>query len=122
MKSINPATEETLQEFNKHTAQEIEVTLCEAQNAYLSWQKVKLEDRAKLVSSLGRLLKNRKEECAKIITIEMGKPYVQSEAELEKCAWLCDYYAEHAEIFLADKTIKTDNEKSYIKVAAVSAW
>jgi succinate-semialdehyde dehydrogenase/glutarate-semialdehyde dehydrogenase len=74
------------------------------------------------------LLRARKEKYARIMALEMGKPIVQGEAEAEKCAWTCDYYAEHAEAFLADQLRETDASRSYIRfeplgpVLAIMPW
>jgi succinate-semialdehyde dehydrogenase / glutarate-semialdehyde dehydrogenase len=64
--------------------------------------------------NLAKVLKNNKQQCAKIITEEMGKPITQSYAELDKCVWLCEYYSEYAESFLRDEIIPTEFRKSFI--------
>ena len=76
----------------------------------------------------GRILRGRKEKYARTMSLEMGKPIVQGEAEIEKCAWGCDYYAEHAEAFLADQPRQTEASRSYIgfdplgPVLAIMPW
>jgi acyl-CoA reductase-like NAD-dependent aldehyde dehydrogenase len=77
---------------------------------------------------LGRVMRRNREEYARIITEEMGKPVRQSLAEVEKCAWVCDYYAEHAEVFLRDELIPTEFRKSFVSfeplgvVASIMPW
>ena len=66
-------------------------------------EKHRFSERATYMRSLGRIMRKNKEQYAKIITEEMGKPLRQSIAEIEKCAWVCDYYSEHAEPFLRDE-------------------
>src|SRR5438093_7238175 len=76
----------------------------------------------------GRLLRERKTQHARTMALEMGKPLMQGEAEAEKCAWVCDYYAEHAERFLADEPREADASRSYVRfdpigpVLAIMPW
>src|SRR5438093_2252661 len=76
----------------------------------------------------GRLLRERKTQHARTMALEMGKPLMQGEAEAEKCAWVCDYYAEHAERFLADEPRETDASKAFVRfdpigpVLAIMPW
>src|SRR3989475_9759698 len=87
-----------------------------------------LAHRAKLVREAARLLRERKSQHARTMALEMGKPLPQGEAEAEKCAWVCDYYAEHAERFLADEPRETDASKAFVRsdpigpVLAIMPW
>ena len=80
------------------------------------------------MKNAAKILHERKEEFAKLMTLEMGKPILQSKAEVEKCAWVCDYYADNAEKFLANEIIKTEFSKSYVSfqplgvVLAIMPW
>ncbi len=83
--------------------------------AFDSWRKVSLTDRCKLIKKAGQVLRENIEEYAKMITLEMGKPIVESRAEVNKCALVCDYYADNAIAFLADEVISTEADKSFVQ-------
>ncbi len=99
-----------------------------AQTAFHAWRKIPLKERSGLLSEAGKILLSEKEDYARLITEEMGKPIGQGRAEIEKCAWVCKYYAENAEAFLEPKMVKTDAGKSYISyepegvLLAVMPW
>src|SRR6185503_1020307 len=96
--------------------------------AFLEWRTQPWSRRSALMHKAAAELRARQSEYAAIMTREMGKPIVQSEAEVEKCAVTCDYYAEHAEAFLAEQTRETDASRSYVRfdplgaVLAVMPW
>lgn len=126
--SINPATEEILKEYNEMNSAEIEKIIFDVHSEYLNWKKTDFKYRSKKMKKAADVLRNKKEEFAKIISLEMGKPIAQSRAEAEKCAWVCDYFAESAEKFLQDEIIKTDAQKSFVTyqplgvILAVMPW
>ncbi|MCG6913023.1 NAD-dependent succinate-semialdehyde dehydrogenase [bacterium BMS3Abin03] len=128
LQSINPYTEEVIKTYPEHSRQEIENIIESADKAFLSWQKVEFKERSALMKKAGNVLRKKKDEFGEIMTLEMGKPIEQSIAEVEKCAWVCDYYSENAERFLSDELIETDASKSYISyrplgvVLAVMPW
>ena len=128
IKSENPYTGEIVAEFKELTKPEIEKALDAANQRFKSWRKTGFKERADLMRSAAAELKKNKQEYAEDITMEMGKPITQSMAEIEKCAWVCEYYAENAEKQLAHKQIKTDAVKSYVSyepigvVLAVMPW
>lgn len=128
IKSINPATEEVLQSFNEMSDEEISGIIYKSHSAYLDWQNTAFSERAFKMHCAAKELRRRADEIATIMTLEMGKPIAQSRGEVEKCAWVCDYYAENAEKFLQDEIIKTDASKSYASyrplgiVLAVMPW
>src|ERR1700722_2539930 len=107
-KSINPATEELVAEYPEHTPRQVERRLRAAESAFEGWRKVRFEQRAPHMKSAAMLLRSRREELAKLMTREMGKPIVQSEVEIDKCADACDYFAENAERMLVDEKIVSD--------------
>ncbi|GGZ31106.1 succinate-semialdehyde dehydrogenase [Echinicola pacifica] len=106
MKSINPYSGELLQEFQDHTEEQVENAIKNGQSAYLSWRSTPLSERASLMGKAAEVLRSRKEKYAKIISLEMGKVITESRSEVEKCAMVCDYYAEKSEEFLADEPIE----------------
>ncbi|HZO75493.1 MAG TPA: NAD-dependent succinate-semialdehyde dehydrogenase [Ktedonobacteraceae bacterium] len=128
IQSINPATEEILETFELFNQAQINDALEQAYQARLSWRKTSFAERSALLHRLARYLRDRKEELARAATLEMGKPIVEAEAEIEKCAWNCDFYAENAEKFLADEHVKTNATESYISfqplgvVLALMPW
>ncbi|WP_069131306.1 aldehyde dehydrogenase family protein [Rhodohalobacter halophilus] len=128
MKSINPATGEVIAEYQPHTNAEVDQILNNSEEAFREWQSVPFSERSDLLKRAGEILRNRKAEFAKLMTLEMGKPIAGAEAEVEKCAWVCDYYAENGESFLADQIIETDAKKSFVTfrplgtVLAVMPW
>ena len=126
--SKNPYTGEEIASVKEFTKKEIDNALDAANNRFESWKKTDFKDRSKLMLQAAVELKTNKKEYAETITREMGKPISQSIAEVVKCAWVCEYYAENAEKHLARETIKTDAHKSYISyepigvVLAVMPW
>jgi len=98
--TINPATEEPIAEYQTMTPVEIEAILQASRRDALSWRKVSLLERSLQMRFLAELMRQKKEYCAALITLEMGKPLAQAVAEVVKSAWVCDYYADHAEEFL----------------------
>ena len=126
--AINPATGETVQEYEEMSAAEAAEAVGKAHAAYLDWKRLSYGERALLVRELARVLRVDVDEHAQLITAEMGKSIVESRAEIEKCAWACEYYAEHTERILADEVVPTEAHKSYIAhrpvgvVLAVMPW
>lgn len=113
--SINPATEEIIHSFNAIGNSQIEEKIETAGGAFIQWKDTSWNKRAELLLSMSSLLNQRKEQLAKTITMEMGKPIGQSIGEIEKCAWLCEYYAENAKKFLAPEPIESDAGESYLQ-------
>ena len=128
IESKNPYTGETIEKFEELTKEQIDEVLENAQQRYKLWRKTSMGERAEFMKNAAEELKANKEEYAQDITLEMGKPISQSISEIEKCAWVCEYYAKHAEEHLADRLIDTDAQKSYVSyepigvVLAVMPW
>jgi succinate-semialdehyde dehydrogenase/glutarate-semialdehyde dehydrogenase len=128
IQSINPATGKILETFPETTSQEIELILSRARAAFHEWRAVPFATRAQTVQKAAGLLRARKTDYARVMALEMGKPIVQGEAEVDKCAWVCEYYAEHAEAFLTPQPRETDASASYVRfdplgtVLAVMPW
>ena len=113
--SINPYTREVVFQHEEHTAREAEERIQRTHNAYLLWKTYDFRQRGDLFRRLAVLLRENKETFATLITTEMGKIISESRAEIEKCAWLCDHYAEHAEEMLKPEVFETDAGKSYLR-------
>ena len=128
LKSINPYTDELLKEYPEMTSSEIDEIIRNADNDFKSWKNVAFDKRAKLMKNASAVLNTKKNDLARLMTMEMGKPILQSVAEVEKCAWVCEYYSENAEQFLSDEIIKSDASKSFVSykplgvVLAVMPW
>jgi succinate-semialdehyde dehydrogenase/glutarate-semialdehyde dehydrogenase len=128
IQSINPYTEEVIKEFDLMTPDEIEGEIERSRRAFSAWRELPVAERAASVRKLGGHLRTEKRRYSEIMTREMGKPIRESVAEIEKCAWLCDYYAENGKKFLEPEEIRTEAKKSYILfqplgiVLAVMPW
>ncbi|MUP45775.1 NAD-dependent succinate-semialdehyde dehydrogenase [Gramella sp. BOM4] len=128
IESKNPYTGEIIEKFKELNKSEIDDALDLANSRFKEWRKRSFEDRAKLMLKAAKELKDNSREYAKDISLEMGKPITQAISEIEKCAWVCEYYAENAEKHLSSKSIKTDASKSYVSyepigvVLAVMPW
>lgn len=128
IQSINPATGEVVKTFDEFTKEQVAKIIDETHEAFLNWRKTNFEHRKELMLKAALVLRNNKKKYAEIMTIEMGKAISQSLAEVEKCAWVCEYYAENAEQILNEEIIKTDASKSYVRfdpigiVLAVMPW
>jgi succinate-semialdehyde dehydrogenase / glutarate-semialdehyde dehydrogenase len=128
MRAVNPATGELIREYPEHDEDEVAKRLEQAEAAFASWRRFEFEERARHLTSVADLLRENLADFARLMTEEMGKPIAGAETEVEKCAWVCDYYAEHAESFLATETVATDASKSLVRydpigpVLAVMPW
>ncbi|MGH2608079.1 MAG: NAD-dependent succinate-semialdehyde dehydrogenase [Tepidiformaceae bacterium] len=126
--SINPATEQVEATFDEHTPDQVEAALAGSAQAFERWRKTAFPERARLMQAAADYLRANKQRLAKLITTEMGKPIGQSEAEIEKCAWCCDFYAENAARFLADQPAPSSATESYVAfdplgpVLAIMPW
>jgi succinate-semialdehyde dehydrogenase / glutarate-semialdehyde dehydrogenase len=126
--TINPATGEKIKTFDSLSDSEMKRAIEKAGNTFSSWKQTTFKERAVLLKQVGGLLRDRKEELARMMTLEMGKPFKDGVAEAEKCAWVCDYYAEHAESFLSEEPVNSDASESFIAynplgvVLAVMPW
>ena len=128
IKSINPATGETLAEFSEFTAAEVETRLARAADACLRWRFTAIEERVAVVARLAELLEQEKERLGRIMTLEMGKPIGAAVEEAAKCAMACRFYAEHGPRFIADEIVADEDHRSFVAyeplgvVLAVMPW
>lgn len=112
--SINPYTNEIVYETTELNDAEIGKLLFKSQAAFEGWKRTGFDERSVLMREAAKLLRSSTERYAGIITSEMGKPLKESKSEIEKCAWVCDYYADNAEAFLKPEKIETDADSSYV--------
>ena len=128
IESVNPATGETLETYEEMTPQQAAAVVAEAHEAWKTWRKVPFAERARPMKKAASILRERKEEFARLMAMEMGKPFKQGVSEAEKCALNCDYYAEHAQKHLAVEPASTEASKSYVAfdplgvVLAIMPW
>src|SRR5712691_6068895 len=128
IQSINPATGEPLETFPETAPAEVERVLAGAERAFADWRRRDFTERGRLMHAAARLLRERKATYARTMAVEMGKPLAQGEAEAEKCAWACDFYAERAAEFLAAQPHESDAKRSLVRfdplgpVLAVMPW
>jgi len=114
--TVNPATEEILAEYDALTEDQVNHEVNDSRKVYDSiWKKFDISERVKLLRNLGHLLEQRKKEYATIITNEMGKPISESIAEVVKCSWVCEYYADNGKKFLEPEFLETDAKDSYVR-------
>jgi succinate-semialdehyde dehydrogenase/glutarate-semialdehyde dehydrogenase len=113
--SANPATEEILGSYPIHSPEQIEKALQDAQRAFLNWSREGFSMRAGLMRKAAAYLRQNRTRFGGLMTAEMGKPIAESEAEVDKCAWNCDYYADNAERFLGKEPRLSTATESYIQ-------
>lgn len=114
MKSINPATGELIREYPEMGRDEIDKIIDEAARAQKQWRERSYAERSGPLRNIAALLNEQKEDLGRLMAEEMGKPLAQGISEAEKCAWVCEYYAEHAAEFLQEEYIETDASRSYV--------
>src|SRR5499433_4198550 len=128
IQSVNPATGDVLETFTPTSSEALERMVARGHAAFLEWRAVPFPERASRMRKAADVLKKNHADHALYMTQEMGKPILQSEAEVEKCAWVCEFYADHAETFLAEQPRETDASTSYVRfdplgvVLAVMPW
>jgi succinate-semialdehyde dehydrogenase/glutarate-semialdehyde dehydrogenase len=126
--TIDPATGETLREFTAHTAEEVEARLALAERAFHDHRRTSFAHRAERMRRAADILDAEKQRLGEMMAREMGKPIAGGVGEAEKCAWVCRYYAENAERFLADTDAPSGARRSLVRfqplgpVLAVMPW
>ncbi len=128
IRTINPTTGEVLETFEPYSEQQVNQALDQARQAFLHWRTISFAERGKYLHSVASHLRDRKTELARIAVLEMGKSITEAEAEVEKCAWNCDFFAENAESFLRDEKVASNASESYVAfrplgvVLAIMPW
>src|SRR5688500_14914870 len=121
LQSINPHDESLIAEFEEHDESAIDKKLNLAQRTFRSWRRESFTRRADLMKRAGTILRRDKSKLSKMMGTEMGKVMKEAEAEIEKCANGCDFFADHAEAFLKDVEIKTDASRSLVTYQPLGA-
>ncbi|MEI7726656.1 MAG: NAD-dependent succinate-semialdehyde dehydrogenase [Bacteroidota bacterium] len=128
MKSINPTSGIVIREYAEYSDHEVRQIIGNVHSEWLIWKGTSFSHRAAVMKKAAQILRNSKEHYARLMTLEMGKLLRESMAEIEKCAWVCDFYADQAEEMLKDEVIATDASRSFITfqpiglVLAVMPW
>jgi succinate-semialdehyde dehydrogenase/glutarate-semialdehyde dehydrogenase len=128
LQSTNPTDGSVIREYAETTPDEVAEALAAAARAFEGWRLTTFAERAVVLRRAGALLREARDRLARLMAIEMGKPVAQGRAEADKCAWVCEHYAEHAERLLAPEAAPTDATKSYVAfeplgpVLAVMPW
>jgi succinate-semialdehyde dehydrogenase/glutarate-semialdehyde dehydrogenase len=128
IQTINPTTGETIRTYDEMTPSEVDEIVSQCHRTFLDWRRTSYSTRAGLMRNAAGILRARSEEFARLMALEMGKVLREGRSEAEKCAWVCDYYAENAEAFLAREEIQTDATRSFVTfepvgvVLAVMPW
>ncbi|HWN08441.1 MAG TPA: NAD-dependent succinate-semialdehyde dehydrogenase [Pyrinomonadaceae bacterium] len=126
--SINPATGETMKTFEALSETDLNEQLQQATDTFAGYKRTAMADRASWMIRAAEILETEKHEFARLMTTEMGKPIAGAVSEVEKCAWVCRYYAETAAAHLADQVVQTNASKSFVSfqplgpVLAVMPW
>ncbi|MBG6111634.1 succinate-semialdehyde dehydrogenase/glutarate-semialdehyde dehydrogenase [Flavobacterium sp. CG_23.5] len=119
IQTTNPATNKVVKSFNEMTDEQIEAALQKSNNTFQEWKKTSYGDRAKLLRKVASLMRKRKSDLAKLITLEMGKIISQAEWEIDLSADILDYYADNGAEFLADKKLNPESGEAFIRSSAI---
>ncbi len=128
IQAVNPANGEVLQRYSEITDQHVGHVVARVARASAEWKKVPVATRAELLMGASKVLTESSDQYARLMALEMGKPLGEGIAEVRKCAWVCEYYAENARHFLEDEHIRTDANKSYVRyeplgtILAIMPW
>jgi len=128
LKSVNPYDPSRIVNYPQVSEMNLVVLLGRANTAFNTYRHTSLKQRSLWMNHVAEILRDRSREYAEIITREMGKPVSEAEAEVKKCAWVCEYYAEHAPAFLANRIVETEAEESMVMfqplgpILAIMPW
>ena len=128
LQSVNPVTGECMQRFAEWGPPQVELALARASAAALNWRATPIRQRAALLTAAAGILRTQADRYARIITEEMGKPVREALSEIEKCAWVCSFYAEQGPAMLEDERVATDASRSLVAfeplgpILAVMPW
>src|ERR1035437_8283504 len=114
IKSINPANEEEIKSYSEMGKKEINRIIINADKSFDLWKRTSFTQRADKMRSAGEILRKKKDILSILMTVEMGKPIVQSRSEIGKCAMVCDYFVENTYQLLLDEQVRTEASNSFI--------
>jgi succinate-semialdehyde dehydrogenase / glutarate-semialdehyde dehydrogenase len=128
IRAINPTTGETINTYEEMAPAKVARAIAQAHDAFLSWKPTSMAERAQRMHRAAKLLRDQAPGYARLMAQEMGKPIKDGRAEVEKCAWVCDFYAEQAAQFLTPEVVETEASRSFVTfqplgvVLAVMPW
>jgi succinate-semialdehyde dehydrogenase/glutarate-semialdehyde dehydrogenase len=128
IQSINPVNGQVIQSYTADGDLAISKKIEQAQQAWVEWRTVPANEKARFLNNTAKVLRERKSDLSLLMAMEMGKPLKDGASEIEKCASVCEYYAEHAEAYLKDQEVETEATKSFISfqplgiVLAIMPW
>ena len=128
MQSINPLNGKLIADYEEHSPDKIREIIAAVDAEFNDWSKLDFSKRAEFLRRAAKTLRRKKQQLAELMALEMGKILIEGYAEVEKCAWVCEYYADNAEKFLQNEEIQTDAYKSYVSykplgvVLAIMPW
>src|SRR5258705_160677 len=126
--SRNPATGEVIARYDEASRDEVDKILRDLRAAFEQWRRTDFATRATPMRKAATLLREKQDSLARLMALEMGKPLAQGRAEIEKCAFGCDFYADNAHKFLSPEEIKTDLPRSLVAylplgvILAIMPW
>ena len=126
--ALNPATGQTIKEYPETTPSEVDEVIKRAHEAHLNWKRTPFRHRSELMTEAAAILRRRAREFGELMTLEMGKPVSGGVAEAEKCAWVCEYYAQNAQEILKDQEVEAGGSRSFVTfqplgiILAVMPW
>ncbi len=128
MQTIDPTTGKKIRSYPEFSLSKIDGILNRAQESFQLWRDRSFKERGLLMKKAAEILRKDKDQYARLMALEMGKPFTQGQEEAEKCALVCDFYAERAEYFLSPEPVRTEASKSFVTygplgiVLAVMPW
>ncbi|HEX3676446.1 MAG TPA: NAD-dependent succinate-semialdehyde dehydrogenase [Sphingomicrobium sp.] len=128
VQTINPATNEPGKNYEETSLEEARAAAAAARRAFLSWRKTSFENRSRIFHEAAEILRSRKDQFARLMTEEMGKTFIDGRTEVEKCAFQCGWFADHAHQYLANEPVDFDGEEAFVTfnplgiVLAVMPW
>jgi succinate-semialdehyde dehydrogenase/glutarate-semialdehyde dehydrogenase len=128
LQTVNPATGEPGRSYDRHTIEDAHSAAKMAHEAFLQWRRTSFAERSSVIRKAAEMLRARKDEFAQLMTEEMGKTLEDGRAEVEKCAFQCDWFAENAQGYLTDEPVDFGGEEAFVTfnpigvVLAVMPW
>ena len=128
IQAINPTTGETINTYEEMAPAQVARAVAQAHDAFLSWRQTSMAERAQRMHQAAKFLRDQATAYALLMAQEMGKPVKDGRAEVEKCAWVCDFYAEQAAQFLMPEVVETEASRSFVTfqplgvILAVMPW
>jgi len=128
IEAVNPTTGEIIKEYDEMPPEEVMDVIEKSHEAFFSWRMTSFAERAWQMKKAAQILQDKTGDYARLMAQEMGKPIRSGRPEVEKCAWVCEYYADNAEKFLRPEVIDTDASKSFVTfqplgvVLAIMPW